>query len=48
MHVVSGDWSNYCGAKGDGPFGRGIAETSRIARRTSGIEDKAIATKAQT
>ena len=46
--MVSGDWSNYCGAKGDGPFGRGIAETNRIARRTSGIEDKAVATKAQT
>ena len=44
----SGDWSNYYGAKGDRPFGRGIAETSRIARRTSGIEDKAVATKAQT
>ena len=40
MQVVSGDWSNYCGTKGDGPFGRGIAETSRIARRISGIEDK--------
>ena len=48
LQVVSGDWSNYYGAKGDGPFGRGIAETSKIARSTSGIEDKAVATKAQT
>ena len=46
--MVSGDWSNYCGAKGDEPFGRGIAETSRIIRRMSGIEDKAVGTKAQT
>ena len=48
LQVVSRDWLNYCGAKGDGPFCRGIAETSRIARGTSGIEDKAVATKAQT
>ena len=45
LQVVSGDWSNYCGAKGDRPFGRGIAETSRIARRTSGIEDKSSSDK---
>ena len=38
--MVSVDWSSYCGAKGDGPFGEGRAETSRIARRTSGVEDK--------
>ena len=38
--MVSGDWSNYCGAKGDGPFGEGSAETSRISRRTSGVKDK--------
>ena len=35
-----GDRSNYCGAKGDGPFGRGRAETSRIARRTNKGKDK--------
>ena len=40
MQVVFGDWSNYGGAKGDGRFGEGRAETSRIARRTSGVEDK--------
>ena len=40
MQVVSGDWSNYGGAKGDGRFGEGRPETSRIARRTSGVEDK--------
>ena len=40
LQVVSRDWSNYGGAKGDGRFGEGRAETSRIARRTSGVEDK--------
>ena len=38
--MVSGDWSNYCGAKGDRPFGEGRAKTSKISRRTSGVEDK--------
>ena len=36
----SKDRSNYCGAKGDGPFDRGRAETSRIARRTNEGKDK--------
>ena len=38
--MVSGDWSNYSGAKRDGKFGESRDETSRIARRTSGVEDK--------
>ena len=38
--MVSRDWSKYGGAKGDGRFGEGRAETSRSVRRTSGVEDK--------
>ena len=33
-------WSNHCGAKGDRSFGRGITETSGIARRTRGVKEK--------
>ena len=35
-----GDRSNYRGVEEDGPFGRGRAETSRIARRTNEGKDK--------
>ena len=40
MQVVSGEWSNYCGAKRDGNFGKSRAETIRIASRTNEGKEK--------
>ena len=36
----SGDRSNCCDVKGDGPFGRGRSETNRITIKTNEGKDK--------